>query len=247
MAHRSQSTHADVHALGQLRRRGERRSGRRAAPRCRRSGPVPDRHRHAARAEPRGPHPAPRGAPGLARRRRRRGARAGRVRRGGLGRGPRPGSGRARPRQGGARQRIHLRRLLRLGERGALPPPAGPAASLPQLPRRLHGVGQQLQLRRDGGHPAARHRRRVRRDLLLGPALGRDRRAHRADRRLRGDGPQEHADQLGRPRAASGARRPGGGARGGRRLRQRQPRPRPTSTPTRPRAGSHRGRTPTSR
>ena len=102
----------------------------------------------------------------------------------------------------------HLRRLLRLGERGPLPPPAGPAAPLPQLPRRLHRVGQQLQLRGHGGHPAARHRRRVRRDLLLGAALGRDRGAHRADRRVRRPGAQEHADQLGRPRAARGARAP---------------------------------------
>ena len=33
---------------------------------------------------------------------------------------------------------LDLRRLVRLGQRGPLPPSAGPAAPLPQLPRRLH-------------------------------------------------------------------------------------------------------------
>ena len=120
-------------------------------------------------------------------------------------------------------QRRDLRRLLWLGQRGALPSPAGPAASLPQLPRRLHGVRQQLQLRGHGGHPAARDRRALRRDLLVRPALGRDRRAHRADRRVRRPGDEEHPDQLGwsgaTPRTRRAARRP----EGGRRLRQRQP------------------------
>ena len=41
-----------------------------------------------------------------------------------------------------ARQRVDLRRLLRLGERRSLPPRPEPAAPLPQLHRWLHVVGQ---------------------------------------------------------------------------------------------------------
>ena len=60
-----------------------------------------------------------------------------------------------------ARQRGDLRRLVRLGERGPVPPRAEPAPPLPELRRRLHRVGQQLLARRVRGDPAARRRRRA--------------------------------------------------------------------------------------
>ena len=47
-----------------------------------------------------------------------------------------------------ARQRGDLRRLVRLGERGPVPPRAESAPPVPELHRRLHRVGQQLLARR---------------------------------------------------------------------------------------------------
>ena len=105
------------------------------------------------------------------------------------------GAGHRRRRAGARAQRLgqrgDLRRLLRLGQRRALPPRAEPRPPLPQLHRRLHPLGRQLQLRRRRRAAAARHRRhalaRGRPDELEvaapGPVAGADVRRHAGEER----------------------------------------------------------------
>ena len=236
----------DVHALGQLRRRGARRRGRRAAPGRRRSRSVADRRRDAPRAEPRRAASCvlPCAAAGWR-------ARAA------------PPAGRTRSSRWAGTRRSTSRRgeLARVKSEHGNDAIYGGSYGWGSAGRFHHPQGLLHRfLNFHGGYTASVNSYScaamevilphviggaLRRDLLLGTALGRDRRAHRADRRLRRAGAQEHADQLGRPRAARRARGAARRPRGRRRLRQRQPGARRHRRRSRAPAGSRRGRTPT--
>ena len=126
-----------------------------------------------------------------------------------MGRGARPRRRRAATRARRARQRSDLRRLVRLGERGPVPPRAEPAAPIPELHRRLHRVGQQLLARRVRGDPAARRRRRRRGAAARDDVEG-DPRTHRARRRVRRHEREERVGQPGRRDAPHACAEPRG-------------------------------------
>ena len=96
------------------------------------------------------------------------------------------------------RQRVDLRRLVRLGERRSVPPRPEPAPPVPELHRRLHVVGQ-LATRSArsevllphviGAHATCRYR---------ATTLADDPRAHRPRRRVRRDEPEERVGRPGR-------------------------------------------------
>ena len=116
-------------------------------------------------------------------------------------------AGELRARAGRARQRVDLRRLLRLGQRRPLPPRAEPAAPVPQLHRRLHR-------RRSTATRSARS------EVILPHVVGGadevlrtgddvegDPRAHRARRRLRRHEREERVGEPGRRDPPHAARR----------------------------------------
>ena len=112
------------------------------------------------------------------------------LRRGELGRGDLARRRRARARAPRARQRGDLRRLVRLVERGPLPPRAEPGAPLPERDRRLRPHVGHLQPRRRAAAAAARIAwawtscgRRSTRWVAAGRALRALRRLRRACRR----------------------------------------------------------------
>ena len=83
-----------------------------------------------------------------------------------------------------ARQREHLRRLVRMGQRRDLPSRADAAAADAQPHRRLHALDQLVQQRHVRRHPAARRRQR-RRGAAPADVVADDRRAHRSRRGVR--------------------------------------------------------------
>ena len=168
------------------------------------------------------------------------------VRAGVVGQGARSGRGRDRAGPARARQRRHHGRLAGLVVGRPVPRGAGAAAPVPRGVRRLRRSGDELQLRRGAGVPAA-HRRQ--------PAVGGraahlvvvDRAARQADGAVRRRQSEEHPGQQGRLRVAfhqrldrrAGARR--------RRGRQHQPDPRGRARRRSARNGFRSGRTPTPR
>ncbi len=85
---------------------------------------------------------------------------------------------RAPPHRRHARQRGHLRRLLRMGQRGPLPPRPEPGPPVPETTWRIYVFATLLQPRRHRRHHAA-GRRHPRRPLQALHGLGRGRREHR--------------------------------------------------------------------
>ena len=137
-----------------------------------------------------------------------------------------PGRRRARP--GGG-----VRRLVRLGQRRAVPPRAEPAAPLPQLPRRLR--------RRAAPTASARRRcccrtdlRPPRRSAAVADRVAAARRAHRAARVLRRRPGEEPGGRPGRGHARTARSATRGMARRGRRGRAGRARTAPTCPPGSP-------------
>ena len=122
------------------------------------------------------------------------------------------------------RQRGDLRRLVRLGQCRSVPPCAEPVAPVPELRRRLHGVGQLVLAGRVRGAAPTRHR--LHRCALPGHHVVRHPRPHRPRRRLRG---HEHQERLGgarRRHPAHAGAGPGRGRHAWSRVRAVQPSPR---------------------
>ncbi len=125
--------------------------------------------------------------------------------------GSRRGGGRPGPQD--ARQRGHLRRVVRLGERRALPPRPEPDPPLPQHGRRLCAPPGFLQpgCRADAD---AAHRRLDGRAERLAHLVGRDGGAHQAVRHLRRRTGEEFRDHQRRRRRAPHPARPARDGRG---------------------------------
>ncbi len=133
-------------------------------------------------------------------------ARRRRVRRRVVGRAHRAAGRRTAPRRRHPRQRGDLRRFLRLGQRGPIPPRPEPGASIPELPWRLHIFAPLLQPRRDRGDHAAGGRH-PRRPVQAVHPVGRHRRTHRPDGVFRRAGAEEHRRQPRWHHRTSGPRR----------------------------------------
>lgn len=143
------------------------------------------------------------------------------LRRGALAARARPLRRRDPARARAPRERRYLRRIVRLSERGPLPPRAEPAAPLLQPGRWACRSPRELQLRGRAG-ASARDRRADGDARGQGHRLGHARRAHAAARVLRRRASQERAGQpLWRGRAPRSGR-PGQARRGGRPDRQLQ-------------------------
>ena len=225
---RTNHTGSNVPPLGRLRGRGPGRAHRRGAAVCRRPGSVAHRAVDSGGRAARLPDRATDGAPGLAgagTRKPRGRPRAGTVHPGELGRGPRPGGGRTAAGARLVRQLGDLRRLLRLGLRGAVPPRPESTAPLHEPVRRIRPLGQRLQLRRRGSHRPSCLRVRLGghsrgRHLLAG-----DRQAFAARGQFRGTPAQEHPGQRRRHRQARRPRLARALQEERRRVRERQPGP----------------------
>ena len=139
-----------------------------------------------------------------------------------------------------------LRRVVRLGQRRAVPPRAEPAAPVPRPVRRLHVLAQHLQLRHLAGAAAASGRRRepgTARSVLVAD----DRGEHRADRGVRRHPGEERVRHPGRGDPARHARASRPTGRPGHRDRAGQPAALATCPGTWTRSGIRSSRAPTSR
>ena len=149
-------------------------------------------------------------------------ARRRRVRRRGLGRAHRSARRRTAPGGRHPRQRGHLRRLVRLGQRRPIPPRPEPGAPVPETAWRVHLFAALLQPRRHRRDHAAggRHPRRPVQAL---DRLERHRRTHRPAGVLRRGEPEEHRDQPRRHHRPPGPRGAAAVPRQGRPHRVDQP------------------------